>query len=155
MPLTSQKASDVTLSCVNCADQRVVQLDSGQLSELLSKHQIRLFCANCQTLTSWCGVEPDRRTGQQRRAGRHVSLEVCLRVRSDAPELRFTEVTRTLNASPDGTCFTLGQSLRVGMTVQVLMPYEEGMMELPERRARVVRVEKKGDRWEVAVQFVS
>ena len=155
VPTTSPPAGDVTLSCLNCADQRVLKLDGAQLSELLTKQQIRLFCANCQSLTSWCGVEPDRRTGQQRRAGRHISMEVSLRVRSDASELRFTEVTHTRNGSPEGACFTLQRPLRQGMVVHITMPYEEGMMELPERRARVVRMEKKGDAWEVAVQFLS
>lgn len=155
MPLTSAPASTVTLACLNCADQRVLKLDGAQLSEFLNKQQIRLFCGNCQSLTSWCGVEPDRRTGQQRRVRRHLSMEVSLRVRSDAADLGFTEVTRTRNTSADGACFTLQRQLRQGMEVHITMPYEEGMMELPERRARVVRMEKNGDAWEIAVQFLS
>lgn len=155
MPLTSVSGSDLTLSCLNCADQRVMKLDGAQLSELLHKQQLRLFCGNCQSITAWCGVEPDRRTGQVRRAARHLAMDISLRVRADASDLRFTAVTRTRDTSPGGTCFALERPLRVGLTVYITMPYEEGMMELPERPARVVRMEKKGAAWEVAVQFVS
>lgn len=152
-PTTPTAAGSHTLACLSCADQRSLVLDQRELGELLNRQQIRLFCANCQSITAWTGVEPDRRQADSRRASRHVRLEMPIRVRASLPQLNFTEVTRTVNVSRDGACFTTRQALREGMEVNVLVPYVEGET-LPETRGRVVRVEKKGDDWEVAVQFL-
>lgn len=152
-PTTPTVAGSHTLSCLSCADQRSLLLDQRELAELLSHQQIRLFCANCQSITAWAGVEPDRRQDEGRRTSPHVRMELPIRVRASLPQLSFTEVTRTLNVSRDGACFTTRQPLREGMEVNLLVPYVEGEA-LPETRARVVRVEKKGEDWEVAVQLL-
>lgn len=152
MPATPSPAGSQTLACLTCAEQRSLILDRHELAGLLSNQQVRLFCSNCQTITSWSGVEPDRRSGQPRRTSRHVRMELPIRVRSNAPNLAFTEVTRTVNAR-DGACFSTRQPLKEGMEVMVLVPYKEGET-LPETRARVVRVEKKSDDLEVAVEFI-
>ena len=152
-PPTPTVAGSQSLECLICGDQRSLVLDQRELAELLTHQQLRLFCANCQSITAWTGVERDRRGGAQRRASRHVRLELPIRVRASLPQLNFTEVTYTVNASRDCACFNTRQPLREGMEVNVLVPYVQGET-LPETRARVVRVEKKGDDWEVAVQFL-
>ena len=152
-PATPSASENQLLACMSCGEQRNLVLDVRELSELLSHHEIRQYCSNCQTLTSWYGVEPDRRSGQQRRTSRHVRMELPIRVRSNAANLAFTEVTHTLNVSREGACFATHQPLREGMDVMVLVPYKEGE-QLPETRGRVVRVEQKSDNWEVSVQFV-
>lgn len=153
VPPTRLPAGEQLLACMNCGDQRALQLDRAQLSDLLGRQQVRLFCANCQTLTTWAGVEPDRRSRTPRRAGRRVRMQLPIRVRSNSPQLSFVEVTRTLNASRDGACIVLHQPVREGMELQVLMPYSEGE-NLPETRAKVIRAEKFGDAWEVGVEFI-
>ena len=153
MPATPLPASGQLLSCMNCGEQRTFPLDRTQLNELMSRQEVRLFCAHCQSLTTWGGTEPDRRAGVPRRAARRVRMELPIRVRSQSPQLSFSEVTQTLNASRDGACFPVHQPLREGMEVFLLMPYHEGET-LPEMRARVVRVEKNGELWEVGVEFL-
>ena len=46
-------------------------------------------------------------------------------------------------------------SLREGMTVYVMMPYSEADSALFEKQARVVRVERRGDVYEVGIELIS
>ena len=151
-PATPFPAGSQLLACMNCGEQRPFPLDRNQLNELTSRQQVRLFCPDCHSLTTWSGVEPDRRSGQPRRTARRVRMELPLRVRSQSPQLSFNEITHTVNASRDGACFLVHHPLREGMEVFLLMPYHEGET-LPETRAKVVRVDKYGDVWEVGVEF--
>src|SRR3972149_3766773 len=62
-----------------------------------------------------------------------------------------------LMSRQEGRLFCPGcppQPLREGMEVFLLMPYHEGET-LPEMRAKVVRVDKYGDVWEVGVEFAA
>ncbi|OFV81905.1 MAG: hypothetical protein A3D93_01480 [Acidobacteria bacterium RIFCSPHIGHO2_12_FULL_67_30] len=154
MPATPLPAGGQLLACMNCGEQRTLPLDRSQLNELMSRQEVRLFCPDCHSLTSWSGVEPDRRNGTPRRAARRVRMELPIRVRCQSPQLSFNEVTHTLNASRDGACLVVHQPLREGMEVFLLMPYHEGET-LPEMRAKVVRVDKYGDVWEVGVEFAA
>ena len=153
MPATPLPTGSQLLACMSCSEQRTFQLDRSQLNDLMSRQEVRLFCAHCQTLTTWAGAELDRRSGQPRRAARRVHMELPIRVRCQSPQLSCNEVTHTLNASRDGACLVVHQPLREGMEVFLLMPYHEGET-LPEMRARVVRVEKSGEVWEVGVEYV-
>jgi len=78
-----------------------------------------------------------------------------IRVRCNLPALQFTEVTRTLTASRNGASFTAHHALSEGMTVYVLMPYSQEDSAPLEKRARVVRVEKKPSGLEVGIEFLS
>lgn len=152
-PATQSPAGSSTLACMNCGDQRTLQLDRGQLAELIRSQQLRLHCSHCQSLTSWSAVEADRRTEQPRRTSRRVRMELPIRVRAEAPNSPLTEVTRTVDLSRDGACFRFPQPLREGSEIFVRVPFDE-RDNLPETRARVVRSEQAEEGWLVAVEFV-
>ena len=152
-PTTSQPSGGVILACLNCADQRLFDLSPGQLADFFNNREVQLFCPNCQAYTTWSGLERARRPDKPRRTRHRVRVALPIRVRSDAPELRFTEVTRTLSASRDGACFYSRQPLRQGMVLYVQIPYEE-VQTLPDTPARVVHVAETSDQSQVAVKFL-
>ena len=155
MPTPANLSRGVLLACVTCGNQQTFDLDVFQISDLQRHDQLRFYCAACGGLTSWSGVQADRRSGVERRTCRHTLIFLPIRVRCDLPTLRFTEVTHTLTASRKGASFTTHHSLSEGMTVYLVMPYGEADSVSFEKQARVVRVEKKQAGFEVGVEFLS
>lgn len=151
MPELLEKPHKVTLSCMECGELVELKLTPNQLTELLAKPEIKLPCTPCQSVTQWVSTELDRRVTPRRSTNR-VKVEMPIRVRSEKPGDSFTEVDTTINASREGACFTTEHALSEGMEIFVLVPYTEGE-DLPETRARIVRVEQKGDQYEVGVTF--
>lgn len=151
MPGLLEKPHKITLSCMECGEQVELKLSPDQLTELLSKPEIKLPCTTCSSVTLWFSTELDRRVTPRRTISR-VKIEMPIRVRSENPGDSFTEVNSTINASRDGACFTTEHALSEGMEIFVLLPYTEGD-DLPETRARIIRVEQKGDKYEVGVEF--
>jgi hypothetical protein len=136
---------------MDCGEQVELKLTPNQLTELLAKPEIKLPCTTCNAVTQWFSTELDRRV-TPRRSNNRVKVEMPIRVRSEKPGDSFTEVGTTLNASRDGACFTTKHALSEGMEVFVLLPYTEGE-DLPETRARIIRVEQKDGQYEVGIEF--
>ncbi|MFQ5926783.1 MAG: PilZ domain-containing protein [Terriglobia bacterium] len=143
------------LACAQCGERHHFTLDRFQQLELYQKQQIRHVCPHCQELTTWYAVEPDRRKDVQRRSSRHVKMALAVRVRGEADNACFTEITQTLNVARDGCRFFTKKPLREGMHVFLVMPYHGAADDaLPETRAEVIRVEELADGKAVAVRFV-
>ena len=116
---SSQQSVINMLACMISGDEQRFDLHHVQLKELHMREQLRLFCRACQQVTSWTGVQPDRRSSPQPR------IELPLRVRCELPGFNFTEVTRTLTASRKRASFVSRHALRQGQTIYVVMPYSE------------------------------
>ncbi len=155
MSETPGPSGSTVLACMTCETQQGVDLNPGQLAELFNKQQVRLYCPACQTSTTWYAVQPDRRSGQERRTTRHAHIDLPIRVRCDQPDMKFIEFTRTLTASRQGASFTSIHPLREGMVVLVIVPFREGDSTILELQARVVRAEQKGNGCQVGVEFLS
>jgi hypothetical protein len=155
MPGPDQLPRETLLACIACGTQQPFELNPTQMIELVRNGQLRLPCPACGTVTSWYGLEPDRRTGTNRRSSRHSRLQLRIRVRCSSPELVSTEVATTTSASLHGASFISSRRLTEGMVVHVILPYSEGDTESLERRARVVRVEPGNGVNEIAVQFLT
>ncbi len=163
--VTSPAFGSFTLTCYQCGDQRLDVPAREELVELLRAQGVHLFCSQCEILTPWLSekseqppesqpVEQEQPAGQQQRRARRARMKLSIRVRSEAPELPFTEVNATLDVSRLGALFLCSHPLRKGMEVFVQVPYNEGDA-LPETRAQVVRVRPLEEYYEVAVQFIS
>lgn len=163
--VTSSAFGSFTLTCYQCGDQRLDIPAREELVELLRAQGVHLFCSQCEILTPWLSEKPEQPpesqpaeqeqpAGQQQRRARRARMKLSIRVRSEAPELPFTEVNATLDVSRLGALFLCSHPLRKGMEVFVQVPYNEGDA-LPETRAQVVRVRPLEEYYEVAVQFIS
>ncbi len=161
--VTSPAFGSFTLTCYQCGDQRLDVPAREELVELLRAQGVHLFCSQCEILTPWLSEKPEQPpesqpaeqeqpAGQQQRRARRARMKLSIRVRSEAPELPFTEVNATLDVSRLGALFLCSHPLRKGMEVFVQVPYNEGDA-LPETRAQVVRVRPLEEYYEVAVQF--
>lgn len=147
--------AEAMLACAGCGERRHVSLDRFQQIELYQNQQIRQLCPHCQQMTSWYAVEPDRRSGNDRRCSRHVKMELPIKVRSTAAGNSFTEVTQTVDVARDGCQFVTQRALPEGMQLFLVMPYNgPSDDELPETRAEVIRVEDQGGMNLVAVRFL-
>ena len=162
--VTSPAFGSFTLTCYQCGDQRLEVPAREELVELLRAQGVHLFCSQCEILTPWLSGKPEQPpesqpaeqeqpAGQQQRRARRARMKLSIRVRSEAPELPFTEVNATLDVSRLGALFQCSHPLRKGMEVFVQVPYNEGDA-LPETRAQVVRVHPLEEYYEVAVQFI-
>ena len=163
--VTSPAFGSFTLTCYQCSDQRLDVPAREELVELLRAQGVHLFCSQCEILTPWLSEKPEQPletqpaeqkqpADQPQRRARRARMKLSIRVRSEAPELPFTEVNATLDVSRLGALFLCSHPLRKGMEVFVQVPYNEGDA-LPETRAQVVRVRPLEEYYEVAVQFIS
>lgn len=163
--VTSPAFGSFTLTCYKCGDQRLDVPAREELVELLRAQGVHLFCSQCEILTPWLSEKPEQPpetqpaeqeqpADQPQRRARRARMKLSIRVRSEAPELPFTEVNATLDVSRLGALFLCSHPLRKGMEVFVQVPYNEGDA-LPETRAQVVRVRPLEEYYEVAVQFIS
>lgn len=144
---------DILLSCEVCRNRKTLELSSFDLQELVDKQRVKLDCDHCNEVTGWCAVEADRRI-KQRRSVCRVPVEIPIRVRCDSHLLQFDEFTKTISVSREGARFMTEVMIAEGTEVFVSVPYREGDA-LPERRARVVRVDKVFDGFEVGIEFVN
>ena len=162
--VTSPAFGSFTLTCYQCGDQRLDVPAREELVELLRAQGVHLFCSQCEILTPWLSEKPEQPpetqpaeqkqpADQPQRRARRARMKLSIRVRSEAPELPFTEVNATLDVSRLGALFLCSHPLRKGMEVFVQVPYNEGDA-LPETRAQVVRVRPLEEYYEVAVQFI-
>ncbi|MFB3139958.1 MAG: PilZ domain-containing protein [Candidatus Acidiferrales bacterium] len=162
--VTSPAFGSFTLTCYQCGDQRLDVPAREELVELLRAQGVHLFCSQCEILTPWLSEKPEQPpetqpaeqkqpADQPQRRARRARMKLSIRVRSEAPELPFTEVNATLDVSRLGALFLCSHPLRKGMEVFVQVPYNEGDA-LPETRAQVVRVRPLEEHYEVAVQFI-
>ncbi len=152
--LPDQLPQVALLGCATCGAEQSWELSFEQLNELVRNGQLRLLCPACRTMTTWYGLQPDRRAGSERRTSRHARIKLPIRVRCTCQESNFTEVTTTITASRQGASFISSHELHEGMTVDVIIPYSEGDPQALEMRARVVRVEPKGRVYEIGVQIL-
>ncbi len=151
--------------CQTCGALRAKDLDAGQLQELFAFGQVDIFCDKCAKTTKWNGKVVDRRTadegapeGGERRKGarrthRRVHVSLPIRVRCDAPDLKFVEIKKTLEASRQGCSFVTNQPVQKGMALYVVFPYSEGDA-LLETTAKVTRVSPADGGAEVGFEFI-
>ena len=62
------------LARMTCGAEKRFELTPEQLSDLARNGQLKFSCPNCGTVTSWYGLELDRRTGHERRDSRHARI---------------------------------------------------------------------------------
>lgn len=98
-------------------------------------------------------AQTERRTGKDRRRSNRARMKLPIRIRFKAGPEMVSEVSKTLDISRHGVRFVCSRQLELGQEVFVLAPYNESE-ELPETRARVIRVFPHEDKYSVAVEYI-
>jgi hypothetical protein len=96
----------------------------------------------------------DRR-GQSSRRHHRVSLRLPVRVRVDSTEMRFSEVSKTINVSRSGMLFKSERPFQNGISVFVAFPYDpDNPGPTIEKQGTVVRVASgDSEHKDVAIMF--